>query len=218
MSGRDWVDCTCCGAVAGYDNEHGEFIDGTLLLCGCDGYLIVDEDGVDAYADECWCAWAPLLKRCIDLQSPDLAAQAIHTIKISKKDFALSEMAGPIPPPAPTHKPIDKDDFGDDEKTDPLIPIDWEALRKQYGGSWAGRNQGPVDPDPALEKAQAAIDGWDNDYVDPGVPIPDPPKLKDLKPLTIDGTGKVVCDCGSTKLGSDIHSDWCSLEQLGIKP
>ena len=41
---RATIKCPCCGDVGAEADEHGLFVDGQSLICGCAGWLSVTED------------------------------------------------------------------------------------------------------------------------------------------------------------------------------
>ena len=50
------VECSCCGDVGAYANEEDLFEDGQSLICGCHGWVVVEEDGdIWVNASECDC-------------------------------------------------------------------------------------------------------------------------------------------------------------------
>jgi hypothetical protein len=38
------LECPCCGGIGAEANAAGEFVDGQPLVCGCPGWVSVDED------------------------------------------------------------------------------------------------------------------------------------------------------------------------------
>lgn len=64
------LDCPCCGDDACEGDAEGLFYEGQALICGCKGYVVVDDTDVDlpaAYADVdedgCLCASATERRR-----------------------------------------------------------------------------------------------------------------------------------------------------------
>jgi hypothetical protein len=41
-----YMECPCCGCEGAEADEHGEFYDGQPLICGCNGHVSVDPDGM----------------------------------------------------------------------------------------------------------------------------------------------------------------------------
>ena len=39
-----YLECPCCGDDGAASDENGEFYDGQVLICGCPGWVSVDED------------------------------------------------------------------------------------------------------------------------------------------------------------------------------
>lgn len=44
----NYLECPCCGDDGAVSDIEGWFIDGQQLICGCSGWVSVDEDG------HCW--------------------------------------------------------------------------------------------------------------------------------------------------------------------
>lgn len=56
-----YLDCPCCGG-AGAESADGLFREGDPLICGCDGFVSIDDGDADparheayVYADDCEC-------------------------------------------------------------------------------------------------------------------------------------------------------------------
>ena len=43
--GPSTLECPCCGDDGAVSTPDGEFYDGQALICGCVGWVSVDEDG-----------------------------------------------------------------------------------------------------------------------------------------------------------------------------
>lgn len=41
----DYIECPCCGDDGAVSDSAGLFFDGQPLICGCRGWVSVDEDG-----------------------------------------------------------------------------------------------------------------------------------------------------------------------------
>lgn len=44
-SGLTYLECPCCGGDGAASDGEGSFFDGQSLICGCAGWVSVDEDG-----------------------------------------------------------------------------------------------------------------------------------------------------------------------------
>ena len=41
---RSYLECPCCGDDGAVSDELGDFYDGQQLICGCAGWVSIDED------------------------------------------------------------------------------------------------------------------------------------------------------------------------------
>jgi hypothetical protein len=61
---QDGLECDCCGDVGAYPDANGCYSDGQELICGCPGWVSIDDAGADPAEHAAWINndWEPCPK------------------------------------------------------------------------------------------------------------------------------------------------------------